>query len=96
MQVAGVEFGKVNEKATNKSQPPTLEILTKDEEALAEFTKQKAVYYKWVNYIAAQEVPKEGKTNIVTTPYEGTQPTKTTTTGKVSSAEKEQTYKKQR
>ena len=61
MQVVGVEFRKVSEKTTSKSQPPTLEVLTKDERALAEFTKQKAVYYKWVNYIAAQEVLKEGK-----------------------------------
>ena len=67
--------------------------MTKDERALAEFRKQKAVHYKWVNYIAAQEVPKGGKTNIVTAPYEGAQPTKTTPTGKVSSAEKEQMYK---
>ena len=47
-------------------------------------------------FLAAQEAQKEGKTNIVTNPYEGAQPTKTTITGKVSSTEKEQTYKKQR
>ena len=54
MQEVRVEFGKVSEEATNKSQPSMLEVLTKDEEAVAEFMKQKAVYYKWVNYIAAR------------------------------------------
>ena len=96
MQVTGVGLRKGSEKTTNKSQPPALKVLTKNEKALAEFTKQKTVYYEWVNYIAAQEVPIEEKTNIVTAPYEGAQPTKTTTTGKVSGAKKEQTYKKQR
>ena len=50
MQVVVVEFRKVSEKTVNKSQPPALEVLEKDEKALAEFTKQKAVYYKWVNF----------------------------------------------
>ena len=49
MQATGAKFDKVSEKAACRTQPLALEVLVKDEKTLAEFTKQKAVYYKWVN-----------------------------------------------